>query len=257
MTRSVLPNGIDALNAVLTIGQAMHLIASTARWVDPEIFKLLPVWYPESGRSALMYKKNWTEPLTNTERYSGKSIHKRQGNGNANETLTKALGLRAKDRSDWSCCHIWGNDDPKFQATNLVVRDHRFYTCVANMVLLPTPLKAFTDSMQQVKAMIRICARNLYRWQCDHETLLESNAELDCWDDWEHYPSSWPRNPGDCPPPGIMSMNVHSHDAAKRRWNAIRCQLEEAGPHYPRKKVLEALEYWSLDPTMPLDAART
>lgn len=44
-----------------------------------------------------------------------------------------------------------------------MVQDHQFYSCVANMVLLPAPLKAFTDAMPEVKAMLRVCSRNFLR----------------------------------------------------------------------------------------------
>ena len=50
------------------------------------------------------------------------------------------------------------------------------------MVLLPTPLKAFTDTMPEVKAMLRICGRSLYGWECDHESMKETNAALDDWE---------------------------------------------------------------------------
>jgi hypothetical protein len=40
--------------------------------------------------------------------------------------------------------------------------------------------------------MLRICARNLYGWQCDHENLLVTNTALDSWTDWNSYPESWP-----------------------------------------------------------------
>lgn len=53
---------------------------------------------------------------------------------------------------------MWGIDDPTFGSLNVVVQDARYYSCVVNMVLLPTPLKAFTDFMPEVKAMLRTCS---------------------------------------------------------------------------------------------------
>jgi len=62
--------------------------------------------------------------------------------------------------------------------------DRCFFSCVGNMVLLPTPLKAFTDAMPEVKNMMRICTRNLYGWQCDHPNLFAAlgglQAYLEC-----------------------------------------------------------------------------
>lgn len=74
------------------------------------------------------------------------------------------MGITLKDRPHWTCCHIWGVDDPSFVKANSVVQDHRFFSCVANMILLPTPLKAFTDVMPEVKAMLRQCSGDLFGW---------------------------------------------------------------------------------------------
>lgn len=119
----------------------MGLIERTARWVDPATFRLLPVWYPEHARGAPFYKDNWSEVQFNKNRQTGHTEHKREVNTYANKALTRALGLRSDDRPNWSCCHIWGVDDSLYQQSNIIVRDHCFYSCVANMVLLPTPLK--------------------------------------------------------------------------------------------------------------------
>lgn len=168
LSNAALPDGLTALRAELRLGEVMRLIECTARWVDPETFRRLPLWYPEYARGAFFYKKNWSEPQMNKNRQSGHTEHKREGNLYANKALTHALGLRSDDRPNWSCCHIWGVDDALYQESNAVVQDRRFFSCVANMVLLPMPLKAFTDTMPEVKAMLRICARNLYGWHCDH-----------------------------------------------------------------------------------------
>lgn len=247
MSTTSLPDGAEALKAELKLGDVMRLIERTARWVDPETFNLLPVWYPEHARGALFYKGNWTEPQMNINRKTKVSVHKMEGNTNANKGLTLALGLRSGGRKNWSCCHIWGVDDPTYQEANVVVQDHRFYSCVANMVLLPTPLKAFTDTMPDVKAMLRICARNLYGWQCDHESMSAVNAELDEWQNWDDYPGSWPRKAGVSIPIGVMSINTDIRESASRRWQKIKRDFEHAGSHYPREKVLESLVYWKLD----------
>ena len=139
-------------------------------------------------------------------------------------------------------------EDPLFQQANAVVQDPRFYSCVANMVLLPTPLKAFTDAMPEVKAMLRLCARALYGWQCDREELAATNAALDAWGDWSAYPASWPRRVGDAPPPGVMPLNDAIRADARTRLARIRRDLVEAGPLYPRESVREALAYWRIEP---------
>jgi hypothetical protein len=232
----------------MELGEVMRLIEKTARWVDPETFRLLPVWYPEYGRRAYFYNADWSEPRHNTNRETGQKLHKQEGNLNANKALTTALGLRSKERPNWSCCHIWGLDDPLFQEANAVVQDRRFYSCVANMVLLPTPLKAFTDAMPEVKAMLRICARNLYGWTCDHESLAQAIATIDGWSDWTAYPASWPRAPGPtATAPGVVPLNDNIRRSAERRINAIRVDMEKAGSFYPRDEVASVLSYWGID----------
>ncbi|MFC0387721.1 hypothetical protein [Muricoccus vinaceus] len=242
LARATLPDGLDALRVEMELGEVMSLIERTARWVDPATFRLLPTWYPEHARKAFFYKENWTTPQLN------KGEHKQEGNLHANKALTHALGLRSDDRPNWSCCHIWGVDDPLFQEANLVVQDRRFFSCVGNMVLLPTPLKAFTDAVPEVKAMLRICARALYGWHCDHEGLVETVATIDRWGDWDAYPVSWPRAPGDGKlPPGVVLLNSDIRSDAARRIARIRHDLEHAGPHYPRAQVRDVLAYWKIE----------
>lgn len=234
----------------------MRLIERTARWVAPKTFNLLPVWYPEHARRTLFYKGDWTQPLTNTNKQTGVTVHKPEGNTHANMALTRALGLRSKGRPNWSCCHIWGVDDPTYQQANVVVQDRRFYSCVANMVLLPSPLKTFTDVLPSVKAMLRICARNLYGWQCDHASMTPVNAALNDWQNWDDYPQSWPREAGARHPDGVMPINAEIRNSALKRWRNIQKDIESSGPHYPRDDVLKALDYWKIDIDQSLACAR-
>jgi hypothetical protein len=240
-------DGIETLLSVLTLREVVSLVERTARWVAPETFRLLPVWFPEHARRGLFYKGNWSEPQMNKSRATGHSVHKTEGNIHANEALTLALGLRKKVRANWSCCHIWGIDDASYQLSNSVVQDHHFFSCVGNMVLLPTPLKAFTDTMPGVKAMLRICARNLYGWQCDHNDLAAANELLDKWDAWDAYPESWPRTLHEKRPPGVLELSPTIRASAEKRLGCIRNDLANAGPYYPREKVRAALDYWSIE----------
>lgn len=246
MTNSIATDGLDALRQEIGIGEIAQLIERTARWVAPETFRLLPAWYPEHARRRPFYKANWSEPQMNKSRRTGVSVHKVEGNVFANQALTLALGLRKADRPNWSCCHLWGVDDPTFQQANDVVSDHRFYSCIGNMVLLPTPLKAFTDTMPEVKAMLRLCARNLYGWQCDHQSMAAVNAALDAWTDWEAYPKSWPREPGERLPLGLVDLSPEIEQLATKRLSTIRSDLRTAGEFYPREEVRNALDYWGI-----------
>jgi hypothetical protein len=95
--------------------------------------------------------------------------------------------------------------------------DRRFFSCVANMVLLPTPLKAFTDTMPDVKAMLRICARNLYGWPSDDHEFLATNAALDKWTEWNSFPQSWPRTPREKLPLGVVELSPTIRACAESR----------------------------------------
>jgi hypothetical protein len=241
------PDGLEALRAEIGVKEICSLIERTARWVAPETFKLLPVWFPAHGRGHRLYKSNWSEAQFNTNRVTQVTSHKAEANIYASRALTSALGLQKSERRNWSCCHIWGIDDDSFQQSNEIVKDRRFFTCVANMLLLPTPLKAFTDSMPEVKAMLRICSRNLYNWTCDHESLVKTVEDLDVWADWENYPHSWPRAPNEKRPLGTMELTEQIERRIQQRRAEIKRELETAGPHYPRTDVKNVLAYWNIE----------
>lgn len=244
---SIPVDGLNALRAEIGLREIASLIERTARWVAPETFKLLPIWFPEHARAQPFYKTNWSVPRQNKRHATGLTSPKFEGNIHANEALTLALGLRKSKRPNWSCCHIWGVDDPKFQKSNVIVQDRRFFSCVGNMVLLPTPLKAFTDAMSDVKAMLRICARNLYGWQCDHPEMSQVNADLDAWSDWDAYPASWPRACDDGKRPlGTVELTPRIAASASKRLAKIRRDLREAGEFYPRAAVIKVLDYWNI-----------
>ncbi len=140
--RSTLPDGLDALRSELSVAEVMRLIERTALGQPghlPPPARLVPRAQP--ARPVLQGRL--VKPQTNRNRQTGIEVHKHEGNNYASRALTLALGLRSRDRPIWSCCHIWGVDDETFATTNTVVQDPRYYSCVANMVLLPTPPKAF------------------------------------------------------------------------------------------------------------------
>lgn len=246
MTTLDFPDGLEALRAKLDLPEIMRLIEHTARWVDPVTFRHLPIWYPEFARGTHYYNKDWTAPRMNRDRQNGQSEHKREGNVHANKALTAALGLSSDDRPNWSCCHIWGVDDGKYQVANVVVQDRLYFSCVANMVLLPSPLKAFTDVMPEVKAMLRVCARNLYDWHCDHAEVQAAVALIRAWRDWSAYPTSWPRRIGDSAPLGMVPFNSTIERFIARRKQRIRHDLDHAGKFFPRAEVQAALKFWNI-----------
>ena len=238
-------DGLDALRREIGVAEIMSLIERTARWVDPETFRLLPVWFPEHARRQPFYKGRWSEPQLNKSRSSGSVVHKVEGNVYANQALTLALGLRKANRPNWSCCHIWGVDDGAYQKSNVVVQDRRFYSCVANMVLLPTPLKAFTDTMPEVKAMLRFCATNLYGWKCDHTAVVDIE-EASIGQFGSAYPKSWPARAEERTPAGMVALTPAIQKSAYRRLAVIRREIANPGPHYPTADVLSVLKYWKI-----------
>jgi hypothetical protein len=246
-TAVVEDDGLEVLEQSFSLEQAMSLIAKTARWVDQATFQLFPIWYPELYRRCLLYKSDWSEPQTNTNRKTRVTIHKMEGNVGANKALTQALDTTSKNRRNWSCCHIWGNDDLRFQQANFVVGDRRYFSCVANMVLLPTPLKAFTDSHPSVKEMIRICAFHYYGWYCNHDDLAEWSYLRQGEASWDCYPSMWPTSRNERIPPGVVRLNSSIRRRAEKRRVQIVRDLEQAGPFYPREAVQECLDYWKVD----------
>jgi hypothetical protein len=240
-------DGLEALRNVMSLRETMSLVEGTARWVAPETFNLLPLWFPEHSRRGLFYKENWSKRQMNKSRATGHSVHKSKGNVHANKALTLALGLKSKLRPNWSCCHIWGIDDPSYQLSNSTVMDRRFFSCVGNMVPLPTPLKAFTDTIPDVKAMLRICGRNLYGWPREDDNFLVTNIALDNWTDWESYPESWPRTPHEKLPHGVVELSPTIRVSAEKRLATIRQDLKHAGSFYPRDDVKGALAYWKIE----------
>jgi hypothetical protein len=100
--------------------------------------------------------------------------------------------------------------------------------------------------MPEVKAMLRICARYLYGWHCDHESMANAIAIIDEWDDWGAYPESWPNRERKAIPLGTVKLDAGIRQSAARRLAQIRADIEHAGNHYPREKVRKALDYWKI-----------
>jgi hypothetical protein len=249
-----LPDGLDALEQAC--GDAgislMPLLEATCRWVDPETFRRLPIWYPECHRGAPMYDAKYERQYTNKRRGASEMSPKIEPNIQAGKAIRQAMGIPVSWRGhNWTVCHIWGFDDPAFQQSNMIVRDPRYYSCIGNMVLLPTPLKGLTDSVPEVKYMLRVCAFNLYGWVpmipdapglAEQVDLVRSGKVL------SDYPQSWPRSRGEKLPPGTMRYNAVIEAAIQKRKREIKSRLQSASyPLYPRDSVRRALEFWGIE----------
>jgi hypothetical protein len=239
-------DGIEELRDEIPI--IVDLIARTSKWVNPAAFRALPVWYPESYRGAPSYDATWRRRYTNTSRTSGQITEKTEPNILAGKAFIAALGLRRKVEN-WTVCHIWGRDDPKFQAPNSVVRDPRFYSCVANMVWIPTPLKGFTDSVPEIKLMLRTCAYYLYGWACEHEheeVRIQAEAVRNGIIP-PGYPESWPSPDRNIQPPGTAPFTRAIQEAIeKRKAELQRCLGDARLEFFPRDQVKNVIEFWQI-----------
>jgi hypothetical protein len=184
------PDGTEEIRGEIPL--VIKIIARTARWVNPETFRRLPVWCPYIARGQRLYDKTWTTQYQNTKRSTGEASGKTEPNIAAGKALMSALGVSGRKPRNWSVCHIWGYHDPSFAEAGSIVRDPRYYSCIGNMVWLPTPLKSFTDSLPEVKAMLRTCAFYLYGWACEHETVEAQADAIRAGSMPENYPVDWP-----------------------------------------------------------------
>jgi hypothetical protein len=240
----VVPDGLDELEQELP--SIIDLIARTARWVHPDTFRALPVWYPETARGQRVYDAKWGSVYTNTSRSTAVKADKFEANIQAAKGFVAALGTRRKE--NWTVCHIWSVDDPKFQKTNTVVRDRRFYSCIGNMVWLPTPLKAFTDAVPSIRRMLRICAFHMYDWACEHADVASQAAEVRSGQIPDGYPVEWPAPGRNVPPPGTAPFSPQVAAAIARRKETLRRKLGDVSLRYfPREEVREVLEFWKID----------
>lgn len=228
MTARDLGSGLDMFASVFDPKLIATVLEKSTRWVDPVAFKRLPVWFPEKARKNQMYKSGWVDVQTN------KGLPKREANEAANTTLTKALGTASNLRREWTCCHIWGNDDASYGSDFSEVNDARYYSCPANIVLVPTPLKALTDFVPEVTAVLRLVSAKLYGFVPEGRSL--PNEDLA--GDW--YPTEWRAGRVQ----GICSMTPLIAKRIKQRFKAFSNEFEASPGHYPKAKAAETIRYW-------------
>lgn len=246
MVGFLVPDGNDALRD--DVPAVVELIERTARWVHPDTFRALPVWAPHTARGLPLYDATWTRRRTNTKQATGVTTDKPEGNIAASDALVSALDAKPRPKN-WTVCHIWGYDDPTFSTSGAVVQDPRYFSCVANMIWLPTALKGFTDALPEVKDMLRVCAFHLYGWACEHPSVKERAAVVT--GGWEPpgYPLSWPTPSR----PGVLPLNTAPYSLRiqaeiRRRKAKIKADLERADwPNYPAERVREVLQFWQVD----------
>ncbi|MEH2539185.1 hypothetical protein [Bradyrhizobium sp. AZCC 1699] len=243
----LVPDGNETLRT--DIPAVAELIARTARWVHPETFRALPVWAPHAARGMPLFDASWSRQYTNTKKATGIKSDKFEGNVAAAHALFAALDVASPRPKNWAVCHIWGYDDPAFAQHSGVVQDRRYFSCVANMVWLPTSLKGFTDTLPEIKAMLRTCAFHLYGWACEHPSVAEQAAEVRSGRIPPDYPAEWPlgKSPGQLPP-GTAPFTERVQLAIAKRKAKITSDLKNAAYiHYPKSEVERVLKFWNVD----------
>ncbi len=239
-TRNIIPDGLQEITDELPI--IMKMIARTVRWTHPGVFEALPVWRPDIARTHHLYKADWVTPATNN------GAAKFETNVAAQDSLMSALGVVGKKPTGWTTCHIWSYDDNDYVGRSRIVQDRRFYSCVGNMVLLPTPLKGFTDAMAEIKIHLRVCAFHLYGWACEHEDVADQAAVVRSGKIPEGYPEEWPTNDRHMLPPGVGPYNETIAKRIVERKKKIANFIEtKEFLKYPTEEVREVLDFWKID----------
>lgn len=227
-----LGDGIDFFKSKAEPELIAQLLAACTIWIDPVCFRRLPVWAPYTYRKAPLYKSDWTT------RQSNKGEPKREGNVAASKAQNRYLGIagrNARTRPNWACCHIWGNDDESFQSDYSEVNDPRYFTCAANMVLVPTPLKTFTDTVPEVKSALRFAAYLLYGF-------IPENRPVPSAKDAGHFlPKSWQVEETI----NYSSITTKIEADLKKRAATLHDLQSCAGPNYPRDQVNNVVNYWN------------
>ncbi len=174
----------------------------------------------------------WATPQLNKEKKK-----RSETNYRANWAIDAALGGKG---CNWTCCHIWGYSDPTCQEKGSLTHDPRYYSCLPNMVLLPTPLKALTDCMPEVQMALKVCSWNLYGWTPDPADAPDVKLIRDNWVP-ENYPAAWPSKGSGTLPPGLVTATAAVLVQAESRKAAIIEDLRrfDVGelPCYPAKRV--------------------
>jgi hypothetical protein len=197
----------------------MDLIVRTARWADPAVVTELPVWYPAFRRGMELFKADWNRPQLRQDR-----TRSLETNYRANWTIHAAVGYKGPN---WTCCHVWGYSDLSFQQRGSLTYRHQYYTCLPNLLLLPSPVKALTDCMPEVQQAIRVCSWQLYGWTPDPTDASEAELIRSGWVP-SHYPSVWPSLGNPVVPPGLVRATPAILRQARRRKEAIAEELRHA-----------------------------
>lgn len=226
----------------------VKIIEETARWADPITFKKMPIWAPYIARKGEIIPKH-----KNRKAKSGGEKTRKETNVAAQAAFLAAIDIAVVKRpKNWTVCHVWGYDDPSFQKGSLTANP-KYYSCVANMVWLPTALKGFTDAVPEIKTMLRVCAYNLYDWVCDDASVLLEAKKIESGYVPDGYPETWPRSRASRSNDDhavFFERNVSPFSeridlAIKRQQDKIELILGDASfPESRKESAANALDYW-------------
>lgn len=143
-------DGNDELNKALEelnidLGK---LIALTSIWANPKVF------------DSLREQKQYGFWYLNIRRSRHKGEARRQtingilldDNSKAKQAIKLATGV--KEITNYNACHVY----PKS------CYDEKYYTCIANIVLIPVPLAGLTDHHPEIIEILKYKAFELFNW---------------------------------------------------------------------------------------------
>lgn len=142
-------DGLVELDQPIARRVLIDLVSKTSYWADKKVFKHLRdknkfgVWYEHVARGrpkGTVRKKTLLDDNTY-----------------ANYAIKRALAgdHRMFRPRSFRVCHIY---DGK-------TKDHRYYTCIANLVLLPSAIHSLTDHYKPVMDVLKYRAYEYYRWR--------------------------------------------------------------------------------------------
>lgn len=142
------------------------LVAETALWAHPQVHEQL---WATNGTGAFY-------PLLRRYRAGEKdgmvvAGERLDSNVYAREAIIGAVGVRFVAHS-YHACHIWPD----------TCHDRRYYSVVANLVLLPSAIAGLSDHDPAVKAALQYRAYELYAWHPAEEAAPLRPAD---------YPTNW------------------------------------------------------------------
>ncbi len=146
--------------------QLSLLVAETALWAHPQVHARLRATNGTGAFYPLMRRRRAGEK--DGAVVAGERL---DSNVYAREAIIGAVGVRFAAHS-YHACHIWPD----------TCHDRRYYSVVANLVLLPSAIAGLSDHDPAVKAALQYRAYELYDWHPAEEAApLRPGA----------YPTNW------------------------------------------------------------------